>query len=77
MSGELRVVTEDGKDYWFGRDERFPGEVRQYTGDPRHFDYLPTPQARQVVDDALAHGGEVQQGDPVLFFDRHEHTAAG
>lgn len=68
MSGELRVVTDDGKDYWFGRDERFPREVRVYGGSTRTWEYLPTGQAHDIVQDALDHGGEVQQGDPVLFF---------
>ncbi|HET9017531.1 MAG TPA: hypothetical protein VFN57_18165 [Thermomicrobiaceae bacterium] len=64
MSGELRIVTEDGEDVWFGRDEHFPNEVRQDTGDPHHWDYLLTTRARALV-------------DPVLFFENEPHTPAG
>lgn len=68
MSGELRVVTSDGKNYWFGRDERFPREVRVYGGSTHTWEYLPTDQVRGIVREALDQGGETQQGDPVLFF---------
>lgn len=77
MSGELKILTADGAIAWFGRDERFPEEVRVYTGDTRHWDYLPLNQVRQIVDDGLGNGGEVQQGDPVLFFRTDEQEASG
>lgn len=68
MSGELKIVTADGKNYWFGRDERFPEEVRIYGSDPRHWQYVLVSEARQIVSEGLTSGGEVQQGDPVRFF---------
>ncbi|HET7037115.1 MAG TPA: hypothetical protein VFI42_15625 [Thermomicrobiaceae bacterium] len=78
MSGELKITTEDGKSYWFGKDERFPGEVRIYgAANQDHWAYIPTNHAHEIVRQGLEHGGEVQQGDPVLFFDRAEHTPAG
>ena len=78
MSGELKITTEDGKTYWFGKDDRFPDEVRIYGAANRdRWTYMLTSQAHQIVDDGLQHGGEVQQGDPVLFFDRRDHTSAG
>jgi hypothetical protein len=77
MSGELKILTADGDIVWFGRDERFPAEVRVYTGDTRRWDYMPLNQVRQIVDDGLGNGGEVQQGDPVLFFRAEDQDTVG
>jgi hypothetical protein len=77
MSGKLEILTEDGTIYWFGRDERFPTEVRVYGADTRHWQYVPTDRARQIVRESLEHGGEVQQGDPPLFFSTSEEQAPG
>lgn len=74
MSGELKILTSDGATHWFGRDERFPDEVRVYTGDTRRWDYMPLEQVRSLVNDGLRNGGEVQQGDPVLFFRRDDEA---
>ena len=74
MSGELEITTQDGKTYWFGRDERFPAEVRIYGADTHHWQYLPTERARQIVRESLENGGEVQQGDPLLFFTDQEQA---
>jgi hypothetical protein len=75
MSGELEITTEDGKTYWFGRDEGFPAEVRIYGADTHHWQYMPTDRARQIVRESLEHGGEVQQGDSLLFFRTDEEQA--
>jgi hypothetical protein len=75
MSGELEITTQDGKIYWFGRDERFPAEVRIYGADTHHWQYLPTERARQIVRESLENGGEVQQGDPLLFFTDQEQAS--
>jgi hypothetical protein len=74
MSGELEITTQDGKTYWFGRDERFPAEVRIYGADTHHWQYLPTERARQIVRESLENGGKVQQGDPLLFFTDQEQA---
>ena len=77
MNGELEITTEDGKNYWFGRDERFPAEVRIYGADTHHWQYMPTERARQIVRESLAQGDEVQQGDSFLFFRTDEEQAPG
>ena len=61
MAGELKIVSRDGTTYWFGRDDRFPD-------DTRHWQYMLTPEARHIVREELDRGAEVQQGDPVQFF---------
>ena len=68
MAGELKIVSRDGTTYWFGRDDRFPDEVRVYGADTRHWQYMLTPEARHIVREELDRGAEVQQGDPVQFF---------
>ena len=68
MSGELKIQLKDGTNYWFGRDDRFPDEVRLYGPDTRHWKYLPTSEARQIVRQGLDEDAEIQQGDAVLFF---------
>lgn len=68
MSGELKIVTADGVTYWFGRDGHFPEKVRIYGADPRHWSYMPTGEARQLVRRSLGSDGEVQQGDAERFF---------
>ncbi|MDI3340055.1 MAG: hypothetical protein QJR03_05940 [Sphaerobacter sp.] len=68
MAGELRIMAKDGTVYWFGRDEHFPQEVRQYTGDAHHWKYVPTREARALVREVLDRGGIVDQGDAALFF---------
>jgi hypothetical protein len=77
MSGELKIVNADGGTSWFGRDERFPEEVRSYTGDPRHWQYQPLDRVRQVVDDSLKNGAEIEQGDPVRFFQTGASDSVG
>lgn len=77
MSGELQFVAADGTSYWFGRDDRFPDEVRIYGPDPNRWRYLPADEARKIVSEALDDGGEVQQGDPVLFFQEEEGHSVG
>lgn len=78
MSGELKITTEDGTTYWFGKDERFPEQVRIYgAANQNHWTYMPLSQAREIVSSGLRDGGEVQQGDPVLFFDQEPHTHIG
>ena len=67
MSGELEITTQ--------RDERFPAEVRIYGADTHHWQYLPTERARQIVRESLENGGEVQQGDPLLFFTDQEQAS--
>lgn len=68
MSGELKIVTAEGASYWFGRDDHFPDEVRIYGADQRHWSYMPTSEARQLVRQSLTSDGEVQQGDAERFF---------
>jgi len=68
MSGELKIVLNDGSSYWFGRDDHFPDEVRIYSSDPHHWQYLPTDEAKQIVQDGLKNHAEVQQGDATRFF---------
>ena len=68
MSGELKITTADGVTYWFGRDDHFPDEVRVYGSDPRHWSYMPTGEARNLVRQSLTGDSEVQQGDAERFF---------
>jgi len=68
MSGELKIQLKDGTNYWFGRDDRFPNEVRIYGSDPHHWQYVPTEEAQQIVQRGLDHDAEVQQGDAIRFF---------
>ncbi len=77
MSGELKIVTDKGETFWFGRDDHFPAEVRVYTGDTRYWEYMPTSQARQIVYDSLDRGASIEQGDPALFFRQEPEQAAG
>ncbi|HVX29381.1 MAG TPA: hypothetical protein VHA53_02790 [Nitrolancea sp.] len=68
MSGELKIVLSDGSSYWFGRDDHFPDKVRIHGSDPHHWHYLPTDEAKRIVQQALEHHGEVEQGDATRFF---------
>jgi hypothetical protein len=68
LSGELKITTSDGTTYWFGRDDHFPEEVRIYGADTRHWAYMSTNEARQIVRQSLTDDGQVQQGDAERFF---------
>ena len=76
MSGELKIQLKDGTNYWFGRDDRFPDEVRIYGSDTRHWKYVPTGDAQQLVHHGLHQDADVQQRYPIRIYQPYEGDAA-